>query len=176
MPAKGYRKPSRDRRSKCFTFWVTPAEKDAIQQNAERVGMTPSAYVRALALGQRVTPKPGKSGHELIRQLSRVGNNLNQLLRHADGGQVLAAPLEAARVHVLAALRHWSAGNIDRSPAPELVAEIVHQGALLNDLARQANRKQVLDPAMVETVLASLTEAVRRVAPVRDSIGGGAPA
>jgi Mobilization protein NikA len=167
MPAKGYRKPDRDRRDTCFTFWVTRAEREAIRENAARAGLSPSAFVRTLALGRPVTPKPRKgAAPELIRQLSRLANNLVQLLRHAEVGILPdPAPVEAVHLRVMTALRHWASDSAARAIAPELIAEIVHQGALLNQLTRSANQGQGLDPVMVDTVLSGLREAVRPVGP-----------
>ncbi len=167
MPPKGHRKPDRDRRDTCFSFWLTPAEREAIRESAARVGLSPSAYVRAAALGLPVTPKPHRgAAPELIRQLSRLANNLGQLLRHAEVGLLPdPAPVETAHHRVMAALRHWASDSAARAIAPELIAEIVHQGALLNQLARSANNGQVLDPVMVDTVLSGLREAVRLVVP-----------
>jgi len=53
-----------------------PAEWDKIRARAAEVRLPPSTYVRQTALGYRLS---GRINSAAIAELSRIGNNLNQL-------------------------------------------------------------------------------------------------
>lgn len=66
------------------TIRVTPKEHEQIKFLADQAGVSWSRYVRQVALGERrpVSEAGGVSKEEvkeILRQLSAVGNNLNQL-------------------------------------------------------------------------------------------------
>lgn len=159
MPARGHRKPAHTRRDKQMTFWVTAAERDRIRENAERAGMSPSAFVRALALGKTVSVKPQGEARELIRQLNRICNNLNQLLHHAPTMEPVAGE---AIAHVAkradAALTQWATGAISIALTGDMIARLAHVGAEINRLARLANSRKPVPDAMLLTALQDLTE------------------
>jgi len=159
MPAQGHRKPAHTRRDKQMTFWVTAAERDRIRENAERAGMSPSAFVRALALGKTVTAKPQGEVRELIRQLNRIGNNLNQLLRHAHTmGEVAEDCISHVYKRVDAALAQWATGSVSIALTSDMIARLAHAGAEINRLARLVNSRKPVPPAMLLTALQDLTE------------------
>lgn len=87
MPKKGYKKPSEDRREKRVHVLFTEAEFSYAQQAAEAAGVTVSAYLRSTALGQRPKAKPARVASELVRELNRIGVNLNQFLRMFHRGR-----------------------------------------------------------------------------------------
>lgn len=66
---------------------VSAEELDAIKKRAQQTGLTVSEFVRRAALYSRVVIKESRHDVELVRQLSAIGNNLNQLVRksHASG-------------------------------------------------------------------------------------------
>lgn len=159
MPAQGHRKPAHTRRDKQMTFWVTAAERDRIRENAERAGMSPSAYVRALALGKTVTAKPQGEAKELLRQLNRIGNNLNQLLRHAHTmSEVAGQVLPHVYQRVDKALTQWATGAISIALTADMVSRLAHAGAEINRLARLANSAKPVPEAMLLTALHELTQ------------------
>lgn len=63
----------------------TDEELTILRERARTVGRPLARYIREASLG--VVPKvaPGVGDAELIRQLLRIGNNLNQLAREANG-------------------------------------------------------------------------------------------
>lgn len=80
---------------------LTPQEIDEIRSKADRYGITAASFVRASCLQK---PVPGRSNvpykarkrahlfrdsADLLSQLSRVGNNLNQLSKQANEGRFL---------------------------------------------------------------------------------------
>ena len=86
MPKKGFRKPTENRREKRVHVLFTETEFSEVQALADGAGMTVSAYLRNTTLGQRPKPKPSRIASELVRELNRIGVNLNQFLRmfHRD--------------------------------------------------------------------------------------------
>ncbi len=82
---------------------LTPAERDELARRAEAAGLSVAAYVRHQALG---SPGPRSLRRlsvnaalvrQLIGQLGYVGNNLNQLTRLANMGD-LEEPAELVSV------------------------------------------------------------------------------
>jgi len=89
-----------------FSAWiklrVTPAEKEAITAKAQAQGQTVTDFIRQRALDYRLRQTPLEKEH--VRQLARVGANLNQLARwantyksQAEAIQVLAVLLSIER-------------------------------------------------------------------------------
>jgi hypothetical protein len=164
---KGSRKPDHDRRSEQVTFWVTPSEKARISANAERAGVTTSAFIRSLALGKPVRQKPKAKAGALILQLSRIGNNLNQLLDHAQRGRIDGAEhIDHVFQRLTLALKHWTSDNASpKSIAPEAMVLLDHEGAKLNGLAHQANSGKPVPQAQLLDVLNDLTDKLRPFCP-----------
>ena len=73
-------------------FRVAGWEKVHISKNAEKAHMTISEFVRAAAMDQDVTVVEGLD--DLIRELRRQGNNLNQLTVMARQGRVRLVEME----------------------------------------------------------------------------------
>jgi hypothetical protein len=75
-------------RSRQFNLSLTEAELASIKRRAEAVGMRPVHFGRALlfAKGSRVTIQTQRDRSSVDRliygQLVRLGNNLNQMVRH----------------------------------------------------------------------------------------------
>lgn len=65
----------------------TPAEWAAVKQRATSAGKPPGAFVREAALTGQVIQQPPRKisrGDRTVFELSRIGNNLNQLARAAN--------------------------------------------------------------------------------------------
>lgn len=106
MPARAYRKPEDERRKRCVKSYFTQEEFVQLQAAAEASGMTHAAFVRAAALGAKPRAKPARGTAEAIRQLTALGNNLNQLTKLAHAGRAPASDLlERALGEVLSAVR-----------------------------------------------------------------------
>ena len=64
---------------------VTPAEHAAWQEKAAAAGVSPSALLREAMARTRTWTAPALTlESERIRQIARIGNNLNQLARWAN--------------------------------------------------------------------------------------------
>jgi len=106
MPPKGYRKSPTEVRSERIDVYVTPAELAAIDASAETCDLTRAAFVRACSLGVRPQAKPARVTADAIRQLTSIGNNLNQLAHQANTGFVVSsAAINGALEAVLSAVR-----------------------------------------------------------------------
>jgi hypothetical protein len=66
---------------------LTASELDSIRQRANAVGMRPVHFGRALLLDKERQPEVKREPHRnlnrlIYSQLARLGNNLNQMVRH----------------------------------------------------------------------------------------------
>jgi|GEM_PF-3590636 len=55
---------------------ISNSEKEEIKDRAKKIGMTVSAYIRTVALKQKIVIKTDK---QMIRQIKYIGNNINQI-------------------------------------------------------------------------------------------------
>jgi hypothetical protein len=69
-------------RSAWIKLRVSPAEKDVIVAKAEAQGQSLTDFLRQRALDYRLRQTPLEK--ERVRQLARIGSNLNQLARWAN--------------------------------------------------------------------------------------------
>lgn len=74
----------RDRR---ITIRLTNAERVHLQTQADRAGLGVEPFVRDLIMGVEIRPRPPDELPELIRQLSAIGNNINQITRIANSSK-----------------------------------------------------------------------------------------
>ena len=80
------------RRSAWLKLRVTPEEKEAITAKATMQGQTVTDFLRQRALDYRLRQTPLEK--ERIRQLARIGANLNQLARWANTWKSRAEAVE----------------------------------------------------------------------------------
>lgn len=85
-------KPARDTRSAWIKLRVTPAEKKAIAAKATAQGQTLTDFMRQRALDYRLRQTPLEK--DRVRQLARIGANLNQLARWANTHKTSAEALQ----------------------------------------------------------------------------------
>ena len=70
-----------DKRSMRMAVYFTKAEASSVQQRASAAGLRPAVYCRSVVLRVRLSSRVTKTA---LHQLSRIGNNLNQLAYHAN--------------------------------------------------------------------------------------------
>ncbi len=70
---------------------VSEAELAVMDDLARRAGLSVGRWARLVLRGERTKPSAEVVDPELVRQLRRMGVNLNQLTRLANGGQMGAA-------------------------------------------------------------------------------------
>ena len=87
-------------RTKQLNLSLTPTELEVIRRGAEAVGMRPVHFGRAMLLNDRLPTPQARSAATnddrlIYNQLVRLGNNLNQLVRHLNRtGDPVPADLE----------------------------------------------------------------------------------
>lgn len=72
-----------ERRTEQITMKVTPTERTMLDARAEAAGLRLSDYARAALFGYRVNVRDPLSEKALF-ELSAIGNNINQLAKHAN--------------------------------------------------------------------------------------------
>ena len=88
-------------------FKVSPAERDRLRELAGRAGVSVSEYLRRRAFGLPVVPLvEAVERRQARRELSRLGTNLNQIVRRANEvAQLLPADRAAAVEAVVGEVR-----------------------------------------------------------------------
>ena len=74
-------------RSHFTGVWLNDAEYRQLMQLCQSSGLSASAMIRKCILGATVKPRPPDCYAELLRVLSGIGTNINQIARklHTDG-------------------------------------------------------------------------------------------
>ncbi len=92
------RAPEEERRSECFAIRLTPAERLALQEEAERLSLSPTSLARQRLLRGRVVVQEHRQlDPRQVFELGRIGVNLNQIARALNSGQnINPAAIEAA--------------------------------------------------------------------------------
>ena len=85
-------KENKERRSAWIKIRVTPDEKKLIESKASAQGQTVTDFLRQRALDYRLRISPLEK--ERIRQLARIGSNMNQIARWANTYKKRAEAME----------------------------------------------------------------------------------
>lgn len=83
-------------------FWLSPDENAELKRKAELAGLTETAVIRLLIRSYEPREKPDGRFYEAMRNLSAIGNNVNQLAAKAHTLGFIDAPMlksEALRWH-----------------------------------------------------------------------------
>ena len=83
-------------------FWLSPHEVAELKRKAELTGISESAAIRLLLRGYEPREKPDARFYNTMRELSAIGNNINQLAVKANALGFVDAPMlkeEALRWH-----------------------------------------------------------------------------
>lgn len=75
---------------------VTPEEYISIKKKAKKAGLSTSELIRRLLDGETIVEAPSVDFYEMIREIKRVGSNLNQV-QHKLNAVGIAHPLELKR-------------------------------------------------------------------------------
>lgn len=63
---------------------LTPKEYEHLKKQSKTSGLTGEAIIRSLIMGINIRPIPSDQFAEVLRQLSAIGNNVNQIARVAN--------------------------------------------------------------------------------------------
>lgn len=83
-------------------MWLTDAELAHLRKQATAAGLGIDPFLRSLILGVQLRPQPPDTYAALLRELSAIGNNINQLSVKANTLGFVDAPMlkrEAQRWH-----------------------------------------------------------------------------
>ena len=83
-------------------FWFSRDEAQDLQKKAKKTCLTEAALVRLLVRGYEPKERPDERFYDAMRQLSSIGNNINQLAVKANSLGFVDAPQlkkEAERWH-----------------------------------------------------------------------------
>lgn len=72
-----------------FKMRLTPVEKERLLKLAKQQGISASAYIRWCISNQEIrviTKEEMSVRKELIREMSAIGNNINQIARNTNSG------------------------------------------------------------------------------------------
>ena len=92
------------KRSIQITLWLDEDEKKKLNDNASKTGLSISSYLRSLIVGYKPKELPSDDLYELLNQIRRIGNNLNQIARKANALNFIDVPsykYECARLKKL---------------------------------------------------------------------------
>ena len=65
-------------------FWFSRDEAQDLQKKAKKTCLTEAALVRLLVRGHEPKERPDERFYDVMRQLSSIGNNINQLAAQAN--------------------------------------------------------------------------------------------
>ncbi len=83
-------------------FWLSPEENAELKRKASLAGISESAVIRLLIRGYEPRKKPDERFYAAMRNLSAIGNNINQLAAKAHSLGFIDEPMlkaEALRWH-----------------------------------------------------------------------------
>ena len=72
------------KRKKPVTFWLSEHELSLLKNKISKTSLTRSDYLRKCSLNKNITVIPGI--RDLIIEIKRIGNNLNQITRSVNRG------------------------------------------------------------------------------------------
>lgn len=77
-------------RNRHVSVWLTDAELAHLRKQAAAAGLGIDPFLRSLILGVQLRPRPPDTYAALLREMSAIGNNINQIA-HTVNGQKYAA-------------------------------------------------------------------------------------
>jgi len=66
---------------------LNKAEKEQLEMNAAKCGLSKSVYLRRLIMGTEVKARPNSEIKELRTEVHRIGSNINQIARSVNTGR-----------------------------------------------------------------------------------------
>lgn len=77
---------TRDEMRQHFTLYLDAEEAEQLRRHADAAFLPMSAYLRRVALRQRIEAPPAEANVARWRKLAPLANNLNQLVRACNAG------------------------------------------------------------------------------------------
>ena len=73
-------------------LWLDDKEYSHLQKQCEISGLTASAHIRKIIMGEQLRPRPPDTYAKLLRELSAIGNNINQIAYWANAQRSILEP------------------------------------------------------------------------------------
>lgn len=93
-PLPLYMKGRDNVRKRCIDkhFFFDKTEAESLTRKAKKAGLTEAALIRSLVSGYEPKEKPDDRFYDVMRQLSAIGNSMNQIARKANSLGFIDAP------------------------------------------------------------------------------------
>ena len=79
-------------RNNFIGLWLDDNEYSHLHEQCKASGMTASSFVRKLILSVEIHPRPPDTYAALLRELSAIGNNINQIAHWANARKSVSEP------------------------------------------------------------------------------------
>ena len=73
-------------------IWIDRQEAQSLQKKAKKAELSEAALLRSLLTGYQPAEKPDDRFYDTMRQMSAIGNSLNQIARKANALGFVDAP------------------------------------------------------------------------------------
>ena len=71
-------------RPRHISVWMNDTEYHHLRRQAELAGMKVDPFIRNLIMGVELHPRPPDTSKAILRELSAIGNNVNQIAHWAN--------------------------------------------------------------------------------------------
>ena len=86
------------KRNRRFSLWLNDEEFNRLERNAEIAGLKKEPYIRKLIMNTEIRQRPPDDFAKILKELSAIGNNVNQLAHKANGlGVIYIREVRAVR-------------------------------------------------------------------------------
>ncbi len=75
------------KRNRHVSVWMNEQEYRHLKRQAEVAGMGMDPFIRSLVLGIQLRPRPPDTYAALLRELSAIGNNVNQIVHNTNASK-----------------------------------------------------------------------------------------
>lgn len=75
------------KRNRHVSVWMNEQEYRHLKKQADIAGMGIDPFVRSLVLGIQLRPRPPDTYAALLRELSAIGNNVNQIAHNTNASK-----------------------------------------------------------------------------------------
>ena len=73
-------------------LWLSDKEYAHLKSQCEISGLSASAHIRKIIMGEQLRPRPPDTYAKLLRELSAIGNNINQIAYWANARKSIFEP------------------------------------------------------------------------------------
>ena len=81
------------KRTRRLGVYFTESELEALREKAAEARLSMGEFIRKSVADKEIKPSPPADIQRLTREIHRIGNNLNQLLRNFNSGNPMDLPL-----------------------------------------------------------------------------------